>query len=325
VSVLYVTTPGAYVRKSGGRLTVSLKERELASVPLASIDSVVLFGPVQISTQAMHELLAAGISTTLLSRAGRFLGLLQSGLPKNVFVRLAQSEAAGHPLLALENARSIVRAKTDSQRRTLSLWRTRHWLDADARDYARDRPDIATAKTVVALQLAEAHLAKTYYGLLGAALPPTFEWRGRTRRPPRDPVNALLSLTYMCAVGEAVGACYATGLDPFVGFLHQLDYGRPSLALDLIEPLRPRWCDHFVMGLLQREAFSPDDFTHSPTVGCRLAPESLPRFFKAYGEWADQSDAGSSLRTALGKLARHTADAVRRREPADWTSVLEAV
>ena len=325
MSVLYVTTPGAYVRKSGGRVTVSLKERELASVPLALIDSVVLFGPVQVSTQAMHELLAAGISMTLHSRAGRFLGLLHSGLPKNIFVRLAQCEAASHPVLALETARNIVRAKTESQRHTLSLWRTRHWLDADARDFASDRPDIAAAKTVVALQLAEAHLAKTYYGLLGVALPPPFEWKGRTRRPPRDPVNALLSLTYMCAVGEAVGACYATGLDPFIGFLHQLDYGRPSLALDLIEPLRPRWCDHFVMSLLQREAFSPDDFTHSPAAGCRLAPESLPRFFKAYGEWADHSGTGSSLRTALGTLARHTADATRRREPADWTPFLEAL
>lgn len=325
MSMLYVTTPGSYVRKNGGRIVVTLKDRELASIPIAAVDGIVLYGPIQISTQALHELLESGIPLTLLSRGGRFLGNLQPGMPKNVFVRLAQQEVANHSELGVENARQIVLAKTHSQSRALSLWRGHHWLEDPIPPFPGSLTLIEKAPTVSSLQLAEAQIAKTYYALLGHALPPAFEWRGRTRRPPRDPVNALLSLTYMATVGEAVGACYSTGLDPFIGFLHQLDYGRPSLALDLIEPLRPRWCDCFVMSLLQQDLFTPDDFSCSATNGCRLTPESLPRFFKAYSDWAGESPNGQTLRATLAQLTRSTADSLSMHQPFNWTPYVEAV
>lgn len=324
MSVLYVTTAGAYVRKSGGRIAVTQGERELASVPLVILESVVLFGPVQISTQAMQELLGSGVSVLLLSRSGKFLGMLNSGLPKNVFVRLAQQEAAIDSKLALANAHEVVAAKIASQQRSLARWRMYHWLESGElpSDY-RGWSVWDHAGSVSDLQLQEARIARSYYESFGLALPPPFYWQGRSRRPPRDPVNALLSLTYMCMVGEAVAACYAAGLDPYVGFLHQLYYGRPSFALNLIEPLRAYWCDHFVLSLLQREEFCERDFVCTEKNGCHLSQEAIVRFFRCYGNWIDGS--GSTPRKVIAKLALDAASAVKAKVPLRWSKVMEAV
>ena len=323
MKILYATKAGSYVRRSGGRIVVTHKDEELAAVPLATLESVVLFGPVQISTQAMQTLLSEGISLVMLSQGGRFLGSLHSGLPKNVFVRLAQQEAASHVELAVNNAREVVTAKTWSQKRALVRWRQNHWLSADMADFTACIPLLNAAQTVNEMQLAEARLAKAYYGYFGQALPPSFEWKGRSRRPPRDPANALLSLTYMCLVSEAVAACYAVGLDPFVGFLHQLEYGRPSLALDLIEPLRPAWCDHLVLKLLQREEFSPTDFDFGKTTGCRLQGDGAKRFFQHFANWVDEG--ANSPRRTVARLARQTVRSIQQKTPFEWQKSLEAV
>jgi len=322
MKILYATKPGSYVRRSGGRIVVTHKEEELASVPLAALESVVLFGPVQISTQAMQTLLGGGISLVMLSSGGRFLGSLSSGLPKNVFVRLAQQESASQNKLALMNAREVVATKTWSQKQALARWRRNHWLHADVSDFTDQMALLEQTRTVNDMQLAEARLAKIYYGYFGRAIPPPFEWQGRTRRPPRDPANALLSLIYMCLVSEAVGACYAVGLDPFVGFLHQLEYGRPSLALDLIEPLRPAWCDHLVLKLLQHEEFSGDDFYYGKTTGCRLQNAGVKKFFQIFAEWVDQG--ANSPRRTVARLARQTARSVQQKTPFEWQKSLEA-
>ena len=147
-----------------------------------------------------------------------------------------------------------------------------------------------------------------------AAIPPPFEWRGRNRRPPRDPVNALLSLTYMMALSEVVTSCYAHGLDPFVGFLHQLDYSRPSLALDLLEPLRAPMCAHFVLRLFQEEIFVPEDFSLSDTNGCRLSSSALQIYLERFNRVRESGfNRGPGLARGAENLVLAMAEAIRTR------------
>jgi CRISP-associated protein Cas1 len=323
MSILYVNTQGAKLRHSGGRFIAMRGDEELLSQPEASVDSVVLMGYVQISTQAVHALLDAGIPVIYLSRAGRFKGMLQPGYPKNVQLRLAQYDASLDASFAVDMAREIVRAKLDASQKTLSRWRQRQWLeDAEpGRAIAQRSRELDASETVESVRAIEAMSAKLYFDALGQTLPPPFEWNGRNRQPPLDPVNALLSLTYMMLTGECVGACYPAGLDPFVGFLHQLDYGRPSLALDLLEPFRPALCDRFVMRLLQQEVFHPDDFCHSEENGCRLQADRFADYIRAYAEYMHEAD-GNRRGKSVGDMARRIADAIKARQSAQFGDLL---
>ena len=323
MSILYVNTQGAKLRHSGGRFIVMQGEEELLSQPEASVDSVVLMGYAQMSTQAVHALLDAGIPVIYLSRGGRFKGMLQPGYLKNVQLRLAQYEASLDAVLAVGVAREIVRSKLDASQKTLARWRQRQWLE-DAEPglaIAEWMQKLNGAESVEAVRAIEAMSAKLYFEALGQTLPPPFEWNGRNRQPPLDPVNALLSLTYMMLTGECVGACYPAGLDPFVGFLHQLDYGRPSLALDLLEPFRPALCDRFVMRLLQQEVFHPEDFCQSEENGCRLHADRFADYIHAYAEYMHEAD-DNRRGKAVGEMARRIAEAVNIRQPVVFGDIL---
>ncbi len=320
MSVIYVTTQGAYVKKRAGRVVVCRGEEELASVPESAVDAVVLFGHVQVTTQTVHLLLSQGTPLVYLSRGGSFRGILQPGMPKNPFVRLAQYEASLDAEFACEMARQLVDSKLAAQELVLRKWKRNEWMeDEDVLCGLSDhREDLLRAHDVPSIMGVEAAAARAYFEGLARALPPGFVWNGRNRRPPRDPVNALLSLSYMLLVGQAVSACHAAGLDPFIGFLHALDYGRPSLALDLIEPLRAPYADHLVIRLLQGDHFTPDDFTLSEEEGCRLNPESFRVFIDHFDAFASGRGNEEPLRNRLQALARMVSGAVRERRPAAW-------
>lgn len=286
MSMVYINTQGAWLRKSGGRFVVMKGEEELSSIPESSVDGVVLMGSVQVSTQAVHELLEQGIPVMYLSQGGHFKGMLQPGYPRNVFLRLAQYEASLNADFAVSIAREVVRSKLSNQLTSIRKWRRNGWTEEPAEIAPEAIGECLVrldgAANVAELMGFEAQASRCYFDELGAALPAPFTWEGRNRQPPKDPVNALLSLTYMMVTGECVSACYVAGLDPFVGFLHQLDYGRPSLALDLIEPLRSVFCDHFVLRILQAEVFTAEHFVFTDDKGCRLKPGEFARYLDAY-------------------------------------------
>ncbi len=325
MSTIYVTTQGAYIRMHGGHLVVTHKDEELSSVPEAAVDAIVLMGYVQISTQAVHELLERGIPVIYCSISGRFRGLLQPSYPKNIYVRLSQYEASLDSSFSTEFARSVAQSKLTAEELTLKRWSRNGWLEnlEVMAPLLSIRDQLEGAGTIDQIRGLEAMGAKYYFEALADTLPPPFIWTSRTRQPPRDPINALLSLTYMMAVGEAVSACYATGLDPFIGFLHQLDYGRPSFALDLIEPLRAMCCDHFVMGLLQTEKLNPDNFTTSAEKGCRLLPESFSKYLLLYDSMKNGT-AGQrvTLNRLIAGLTRSSVEAISTRTPPRWAELL---
>ncbi len=323
MSNLYITTQGASLRKRGGTFVVARGDSELCTMPGAMVEAVLLFGHVQVTTQAAHALLDEGIPLLYLTMGGGFKGMLQPGCPKNTEARLSQYEASLRREDALAIARAMVDAKLASSLSVLDRWTRNGWnreARATARELRRLRGRLGACATVGSLRAVEGQAAALYFGALGDALPPEFTWQGRNRQPPRDPVNALLSLTYMLLLGRAVAQCFATGLDPNVGFLHQLEYGRPSLALDLLEPLRAPCCDQFVLRTLQSEELDPGDFKQEETLGCRLRPEALPRFLAGFQAWSDPE--GSPAARLLPRLARELRESIRDRRPPDWAGEL---
>jgi CRISPR-associated protein Cas1 len=126
--------------------------------------------------------------------------------------------------------------------------------------------------------------AARHFGAMAALAPPSLGFTGRNRRPPRDPLNALLSFGYVLVGNEIQSLLDGMGFDPYIGFYHQIDYGRPSLALDLVEELRAPLVDRFSLGLVMRRVLTPEDFTETPDKGVLLQRPSLRTYFKAYQE-----------------------------------------
>jgi CRISPR-associated protein Cas1 len=289
MSVVYVSEQGAYLRKRGGRFVVTRKDEEIFSIPEAALDELVLLGNVQISTQAMSELMANGIEVVFLSLNGKFKGLLEPGNNKNVFKRLAQYEAALNEERCFEFAKWFVSSKIKDELNMLERWGRRGLLETHMElktELSRQLELLDTKSDHAGARGAEGVSAKLYFSAFRELVPPPFEWNGRNRQPPRDPVNALLSLTYMMTLSRIISKVHIHAFDPFIGFLHQLDYGRPSFALDVLEPLRAGYCDRFVISLVQQETFHPDDFSHDDNKGCRLLPEPFKRYLNAFQKFS---------------------------------------
>lgn len=324
MSTLFITQQGGYLRNVGGRFVVTHKDEEILALPEAMVECVVLLGMVQVSTQAATHLLDMGVPLLYLSRSGKFRGMLQPGYPKNVERRLAQYECSIDPVFVRDAARAVVTAKIETSICVLRKWERNGWLPADlpARALRQCIRRLPECTDLAALRTAEAQAAKIHFHVLANSLPPGFTWEGRNRRPPRDPVNALLSLSYMLALGFAVSAAYAGGLDPHIGFLHGLEYGRPSFALDVLEPLRAEWCDHTVMRVLQAEELGPEDFEETKADGCRLTREGLNLFIRRFQERAAPEQEGRGIRSVTQRLVRETQEAIRGHRTLAWSAAL---
>jgi CRISPR-associated protein Cas1 len=262
---LYVQEQGAWLGKRGDRLVVTAKGDTLADVRLLDVSQVVLFGVVQVSTQALRELCDRGIPVVYLSRGGWFYGMTVGLGHKNVELRIAQHRAveSGAGLAA---ARALVSGKILNQRtllrRNLAVpdRRLAGRLALYARQ-ARHAPDVATLLGV------EGVAAQEYFGAfagllrgMGAWAAGKFAAQGRNRRPPRDEVNAVLSFLYALLVKDCTVTAQAVGFDPFRGVYHAPKYGRPALGLDLCEEFRPLIADSTCVTLFNQGELNADDF-----------------------------------------------------------------
>lgn len=321
MSTLYISEQGSALRKQGGRYVLTKNDQELISIPQAAVDCVVVFGRVQVTTQAVQELLSEGVPLIYATYSGRFQGMLQPGMPKNIFIRLAQYDASLDEHYVLDVAKSIVSAKLEAASATISAWQAAGYFPepVNQTELLSCLSAVDESEDPIDAMMLEARAARAYFDLLGAALPPQFAWQGRHRQPPPDPVNALLSLSYMMLTSVIIRECYACGLDPFIGFLHQHEYGRPSLALDLLEPFRPRCADRLVMRLLHSETFNTDDFVFSETNGCRLGQDGFREYLKEYEKFMTIPNAKNKTPTrAISNLLREFVRALRERRIPEW-------
>jgi CRISPR-associated protein Cas1 len=274
LNTLYVTTEDSWLKLDNDTLRVEVgrgDERETRlRVPLHHLQAVVCFGNVGLSTPLMQRLADDAITLVLLDANGRFKARLEGAVSGNVLLRQAHHRAVGDATFTLQLARAIVAGKLKNQRQV---------LQRGARE--AKRPDDETALTRAGLDLAaslralpaagdldtlrgvEGEAARTYFAALNllvrADLRDVFRMDGRSRRPPRDRMNALLSFLYSMWMNDCRSACEAAGLDPQLGFLHAVRPGRAALALDLVEEFRP-WADRLALTLVNRGQVSAGDF-----------------------------------------------------------------
>lgn len=293
LNTLFVTLEGAWLHKERETLVVRVDGTARLQVPLLHLASVACFGRVSCSPELMAALAEAGIHVAFFSPRGQLLARVEGMPGGNVLLRREQYRAADDAVRTLELARAMVVGKVANARGFLLHAR---------RDAAEERkPPLAEACERLAQHLRalsraasvdevrglEGMAARDYFSVFSLLLKrheQAFHFGGRSRRPPKDRINALLSFGYALLMQDCAAALCGVGLDPAVGFLHEERPGRLSLALDLMEELRAPLVDRFVLSLVNRGQLSPDDFLEEPQGGWRLTDPGRKTFLVAWQE-----------------------------------------
>lgn len=292
MGTLFIDRKDIQVRLDGNALAFYTTEGREGIVPIKPLKRVIMAGNILIETAALGRLATEGVSVLFLSgKRLRFNGILHGRLHNNGVLRIQQYAKSLTPF-SMEVSRDIVRRKVTGQREFLL-----HIRD--------ERPDLRLRMTealevlsrilneienpdlqVETLRGFEGGASATYFSAYTKAFPESLRFTNRNRRPPEDPVNAMLSLCYTLMHYELVREIEIAGLDPTIGFYHQFEYGRESLACDLIEPYRPA-VDRFVREMFRDRTFTARDFAENDErPGCYLKKESRKRFYPLYEEWA---------------------------------------
>jgi CRISPR-associated protein Cas1 len=287
MATMYVTEPGARIEKEYQRILVTGRDDQVLKVaPLARLSEVVLVGRVGATTPALLTLLDAGVGLTFVTRSGRLRGRLLPPMPKNIPARQAQYAAAQDPSFCLRLARTIVGGKLRNSRALARrLARSRPGVDdAPIAEITRCLKALRTATGMDQVRGLEGQAARLYFAIWRQAFTGELQFERRTRRPPRDPINAMLSLGYSLLTQNLMTACEVVGLDPYDGFFHADKHGRPALALDLVEEFRAVVVDSVVQTLVNKRIVGPKDFEPGPQGGIYLRRSGLRRFFEQYSQ-----------------------------------------
>lgn len=265
---LYVTEPGTILGKEGGRLVITKDDGVLLSVPAARVERVVVAGAAGVTTPALGFLRDRGIDLVFLTMSGRFRGRLTSDHDRHVALRQRQYERAGDETFCLALGRAIIAGKLHNSRTLCLRWvasRREGIENPAAAALERLQAEVPKVETREALMGIEGEAARHYFAAFRRQVCPPWQFPRRARRPPPDPVNALLSLLYTLLHESCTGALEVAGLDPGCGYLHRLHEGRASLALDLMEEFRSVIADSAALTLLNKRMLSPADF--QPAAG----------------------------------------------------------
>lgn len=292
LNTLYVTTEGAYLAREGECLLVRVEKETKLRLPIHTIGGIVCFGRVSCSPSLMGLCGERGILISFLSMHGRFLARVQGPVSGNVLLRREQDRRADDLSSAAEIARAITAAKV-ANARTVLLRATRDRPDAPeaqeleraARVLAGDLDELKNELPLEHVRGVEGDAAKTYFEVfdhLIATQKDDFFFHGRNRRPPLDNMNALLSFFYTLVMHDVISALESNGLDPQVGFLPRDRPGRPSLALDMMEELRPFLADRLALSLVNRRQLQGKDFTKTESGAIHLNDKARKEVLVAY-------------------------------------------
>lgn len=292
LNTLYVTTENAYLRLDHETVRVSVEKETKLQVPLHHLGGFVCFGDIMVSPALMRRCGEDGRSLVLLDRNGRFKARLEGPVSGNVLLRRAQHDWSNDTDKSLGIAKKIVAGKVQNSRQVL-MRAAREAADAD--DEAALRQGAATLADALAriahcddierLRGFEGESARAYFNCLDCMVledRESFRLDGRNRRPPLDPMNALLSFLYALLTNDCVAAAEGVGLDPQVGFLHVLRPGRPALALDLMEELRAVLADRLALTLVNRRQITAHHFDDRPGGAVHLGEEGRKTVVVAY-------------------------------------------
>lgn len=270
-NTLYIMTPNAYAHLENATVRIDVEREKKLQVPLHHLSGVVCFGNVMVSPALMHRLSDEGKSLVLLDDSGRFKARLEGPVSGNILLRQTHHKLAGETGFSLEFARAVVAGKIKNSRSVIQRGARESAIAEETAPLTRAADNLAaslrataTAANLDELRGVEGEAARGYFQAINLIVKPAmrdgFKLNGRTRRPPLDRFNALISFLYAMLMNDCSSACEAVGLDPQLGFLHAVRPGRAALALDLQEEFRSILCDRLALTLINRGQVNAGDF-----------------------------------------------------------------
>lgn len=289
LNTLYITTPDAYLSKDGLNVVVSVKQQEVFRIPSINIEGIVTFGYMGASPGLMKLCSDSGISLTFLSPNGRFISRVQGTIHGNVLLRKAQYALSDDEEWSLHLAKLMIAAKMQNYRNILRRFIRDYGACNEVDDAVRmlelNKRNAFKAKDKSELIGFEGIASNAYFEVLPKLIinqKESFPFNGRNRRPPKDAVNAMLSLAYTLIANDCTAALETVGLDPYVGFLHKLRPGRTSLALDMMEEFRAYLGDRFVLSLINKRQITSKDFLYQGDNGVIMTDNGRKTFITAW-------------------------------------------
>ncbi len=284
MATVYLDEQGAELKKHGELLIVEKEGAIIAEIPLAQIDRIVIIGNVQITIQAAALLLERGIPVSFVTTYGNYRGKLKPPTHKNVVLRLKQFARYHDSQFRLEHSKAVIRAKLKNSRTFLQKHaRNKPGIDInyEINEIEALMKRLDRASSIDEMMGIEGISARHYFSALGRLVKDEFSFQKRTRRPPQDPVNAMLSLGYTLLFNEMYSATEAIGFDPYLGFMHEVDYGRASLAVDMVEEFR-YLIDGLVLTLINKDMLTSEDFTERDDGGIYMKEKARETFYRQY-------------------------------------------
>ena len=289
LNTLYVTTPEAYLSKDGLNVVVSVKQSEIFRIPIHNIEQIVTFGYMGASPGLMKLCADNGVALTFLSPQGRYICRSQGPTKGNVLLRKAQYTLSDNPNYALHLAKLFIGGKIQNYRNILRRFLRDNGYNAAITQCAdslqRCKSKVFNADSIDSVRGIEGEAANCYFSVFSQQIlhqSSDFIFTGRNRRPPKDAVNAMLSFVYTLISNDMTAALETVGLDPYVGFMHTLRPGRPSLALDMMEELRAYLGDRLVLSLINRKQIAIRDFLQQGDAGIAMNDSARKTIISAW-------------------------------------------
>lgn len=286
--VVYIKEQGSCLRRKGEQIAVTKGSQTLLEFPIHHVDNIVVLGNVQVTSQVLAKLLGQGIDISYFSFGGKYIGHTVAENSKNIFLRFAQYEAYNDRERRLAIAKQIVENKGYNQ---ISLIKSFHWEREDY-DYRKDAGQIEELLRMLPgkqnsqeIMGIEGMCSNIYFHCFRHMLKNSGAFEKRVRRPPRDPVNAILSLAYTFLLKDMALLLEGASFERYLGFLHGIRYGRKSLALDMMEEWRQPIADRLVLKLFNKRMLAEYDFQEDAGDGVFLNEEGFRKFCKEYERW----------------------------------------
>lgn len=289
MGTIYITKDDAFIGKTDERIHVKADKKQILDVPLIKVDGLVILGRANFSPALISELLNRKIPLSFLTSTGKYLGRLEPELTKNIFVRQAQWKVEVNSEKAIHIVRGFIRGKLKNYRNFLQLRHRQNnheKLEKSIEQIQEIIESLEHKNNIDSLRGLEGAGSAIYFSCFNLLIKNNnFEFKTRNRRPPLDPVNSLLSLGYALLRHDIQSAVNIVGFDPYLGYLHVPHYGRPALALDLMEEFRPIITDAVVLNVINNKKLTPQDFVIEPLSNAvSLTKEGLQIFLRAYEE-----------------------------------------
>ncbi|MCX8095837.1 MAG: CRISPR-associated endonuclease Cas1 [Caldisericia bacterium] len=285
MATLYITEQGAKLKKEEKRFVIEKEENILLEIPEFKVDKVFIFGNIQITTQALKFLLTSGIDTSFFTIYGKFIGKLQSLESKNVLLRIKQFEKHSQEEFRVEISKKFVEGKITNAKNFLSKYQRNHPevnFASNINELERNLEELKRKTSISSIMGVEGRCSAIYFECFGKMILKDLKFEERTPRNPKDPVNSLLSFGYSILTSEVFSILQGIGFDPYLGYLHSVEYGRPALALDLMEEFRQVIVDRLVLEIINKDIIKENEFVEDEEGKIRLNEKAIKEFLTQY-------------------------------------------